>query len=81
MSATSQEKLYGWFSEIQSKNLMNHTWHKNIAQFGLWYRRKDTNERVLVTMVTNKSSHNTSFADIQYKGELGDFLGKAMEII
>jgi hypothetical protein len=32
-------------------------------------------------MVTNKSSNDTSFADVQYKGVIGDFLGKAMEII
>ena len=81
MSATSQEKLYGWFSEIQSKNLMNHTWRKNTVQIGFWYQQKATNERVLVTPVTNKGSHGTSFADIKYKGELGDFLGKAIQII
>ena len=81
MSATPQEKLHGWFSKKQSNYLMLLTWRKNKVQFGFWYQQKGTNERVLVTMVTSKSSHGTSFADIEYKGELGDFKGKAMEII
>ena len=81
MSATPQEKLHGWFSQKQSKKLTLLTWRKNIVQIGLWYQQKDTNKRVLVTMVTSKSSHGTSFDDIKYMGELGDFKGKAIEII
>ena len=80
MSSTSAENVFGWYSKKQQKMLMDSTMKRNgLYQVGFWYKRKDSSELVLVTMVTNEMNHGTCFDDIEFKGKLGNFARAAWE--
>lgn len=59
------ETMYGWYSAKQAELLEGATYY---------YLADDPSRKVTVTQVTQTMEHNTGWDDIEYVGEVGQFI-------